>query len=118
MVLLTLNLEALTLPESNSGWMVSLQESAKCLIFGLPKASVALARVAIESCLCDAYAKLPGNSAYAARSLTLDDLISNLSKSFNLSKGAIGLSPNNERSARYVQNIANSVLHDSRIEEV
>jgi hypothetical protein len=66
--------------------------------------------------LREAYAKLPGNEAYAARNFKLDDLISNLSKFFNLSKGAAGLSPEEESWARCVQKAGNNVLHDSQIE--
>ena len=97
-------------------WWIYLRESANCLILGLPQASVALARAAVESCLREAYAKLPGNKAYAARNIKLDDLISNFSNLFNLSKGAAGLSPEEENWARCVQKAGNNVLHGSRIE--
>lgn len=62
MVRVTLKLAALPSPEFNTNsdsegscdkpeWWIYLRESANCLILGLPQASVALARAAVESCL-------------------------------------------------------------------
>lgn len=117
MVRRTRALAELALPSAtNSESLVYLRESASCLIFGLSQAAVALARAAVESHLREAYSKLPGNETYAARNIKLDDLISNLSKLFNLSKGAAGLSPDEESWARCVQKAGNNVRHDSQIE--
>jgi hypothetical protein len=117
MVRRTRALAELALPSATSSEsLVYLRESASCLIFGLSQAAVALARAAVESRLREAYAKLPGINAYATRDIKLDDLISNLSKFFNLSKGATGLSPEAESWARRVQKAGNNVLHDSHIE--
>src|SRR6266516_6053854 len=71
---------------------------------------------AVKSCLREGYAKLPGNKADATRNIKLDDLISNLSNLFNLSKGAVGLSLEEESWARCVQKAGNNVLHGSQIE--
>jgi hypothetical protein len=119
MVRMTLKLRELSEPslvESNSEWLIYLRESAKCLIFGLSQAAVALARAAVESHLREVHAKLPGNKADAAHSIKLDDLISNLSNLFNLSKGAAGLSSEEESWARCVEKAGNNVLHGSQIE--
>jgi hypothetical protein len=117
MVRRTLALAELALPSAaNSESLVYLRESASCLIFGLSQAAVALARAAVESHLREVWAKLPGNEAYAARQIKLDDLISNLSKLFNLSKGAAGLSLEEAKWARSVQKAGNDVLHGSQIE--
>lgn len=97
-------------------WWLYLRESANCLRLGLSQASVALARAAVEARLREAYAQLPGNKAYAARNVKFDDLISNLSNLFNLSKGAAGLSPEEESWARCVQQAGNNVLHDRPID--
>ena len=103
-------LKELSCPESaNAEWWIYLRESAHCLIFGLSQAAVALARAAVESHLREAYALLPGNKAYAARNIKFDDLISNLSNLFNLSKGAAGLSPEEESWARCVQQAGNNL---------
>jgi hypothetical protein len=119
MVRMTLKLRELSEPslaEPNSEWLIYLRESAKCLIFGLSQASVALTRAAVESHLREVSAQLPGNTTDAVRGIKLDDLISNLSKLFNRSKGTAGLSSEEESWARSVQKAGNNVLHGSQTE--
>jgi len=116
MVRVTQKLRELSLPESKSEWLIYLRESANCLIFDLSQAAVALARAAVEACLREAYAKVPGNTPHALQRTELGPLISNLSTLFNRSNGTAGLSRDAERRAREVQNAGNDVLHGRLID--
>jgi len=117
MVRRTLALKELQLPEVNAEFWVHLRESSKCLIRGLPQASVALARAAMESCLREAYTKVPGIKPYVARQKTLISLIKSLSQTFDLTKGQCGLSEIERDNATSVSEIAGGVLHDRPITE-
>ena len=126
MVRVTLKLKALW-PEFNANsnpqgscdkpeWSIYLQESADCLILGLSQAAVAIARAAVEACLREAYAKVPGNTAQALQDTTLNQLVFKLSTLFDHSKGRAGLSQEAERWARDVQGAGNDVLHGRSID--
>jgi Domain of unknown function (DUF4145) len=96
--------------------LIHLRESANCLILGLSQAAVTLAQAAVEACLREVYAKVPGNMAHALHDTPLDPLISKLFTLFNRSKGRAGLSPEAERWAREVQRAGNDVLHGRLME--
>ena len=117
MVRRTMELGELQLPDSQAQFWAYLRESSKCLILGLPQASVALARAAMEPCLGEAYTKFPGNKPYATRQNKLISLITRLSKSFDLTKGQFGLSEQEREDATSVSTIAGGVLHDAPITE-
>ncbi len=117
MVQQTLAQNHLVLRESQTEFWNYLRESARCLILGLSQASVALARAAMEACLRDVYTKITGHKAYTVRQTQLNTIISYLSKLYKLSKGAKGLSEEEEKNAFQVKTIADRVLHDTLVEE-
>lgn len=101
----TLEKNQLVLPEPKAEFWTYLRESAKCLIFGLSQASVALARAAMESCLRETYAHWFGKEKAYARETTLNILIEDLYRNRPV------LSQEEIKGAREVQGIGDKVLH-------
>jgi len=99
----TVKLSHLTLSCISDSEFVHLREAAKCYIFGLPQAAVALARAALEECCRKKRAKFQGKKTVAEQDLI--DLIDDLARTKDLSReGRI--------SAHKVREAANKVLHD------
>jgi hypothetical protein len=96
-------LQAMVFPDPrNEAWFVYLKESANCYIFGLPQASVGLARAALESRLKEVCAKQFGSNA--AEIAGLDVLINEYGPRMNLSAATL-------KKADWVRIAANRVLH-------
>ena len=95
-------LSHLTLPGKCDSELVYLRQAAKCYIFGLPQAAIALARAALEDCLRKKLAKMYGKSTVAQADLK--DWIDDLVRTKGLSRGGGTL-------AHKVRVAANEVLH-------
>jgi hypothetical protein len=61
----TVKLRHLTLSGMSDSELVHLRQAANCYIFGLPQASVALARAALEDCARRKRTKMYGKAAAA-----------------------------------------------------
>ena len=105
MVERTRALARLTLPGAEgSEWMTYLRESANCYISGLPQASVALARAAVECRLRAACSKMLGEDI--VRRADFVDVINDLCRK------AVLLDADTRSLAHKVRKAANEVLHN------
>jgi hypothetical protein len=98
----TVKLSHLTLSGISDSDFVYLREAAKCYIYGLPQAAVALARAALEDCIRKKFAKFWGRKTVAQQELK--ELIDELQRTKGLSREGRIL-------AHKVRDAANKVLH-------
>jgi len=120
MVRVTLKLKALQSPDGSAAaapqgsgdkpeWWIYLRESANCLILGLPQASVALARAAVESCLRVVCVRA-GLDEDKVRRLDIHELFNDPDMRKALPEDWVA-----RKRANDVRIAANSVLHDTPI---
>jgi hypothetical protein len=96
-------LQAMVFPDAtNAVWFIFLRESAQCFIAGLPQASIALARAALESRLKELCAKAFGKSV--AERAGLDVLINEYGPRMKVSPAIL-------QKAAKVRVAAKKVLH-------
>jgi hypothetical protein len=108
MVKRTLELRRVVLPKgADAESTVYLRESATCLVFGLPQATVVLARAAIESCLRKACSDRFGETA--VRAIKFSALV-------GLCQQGRILQPTDVPLATAVGKAANAVLHERPID--